>query len=170
REIEDELNMSWTFGGTDRPVQIVFGGDQLPNISNVRRFDSTHNNFADRVEEIMPYLVQAEDNAKWYALNEAANYLATYGIIVSPEDMALYDDIEQWAIANNVQRSITSAATNVYRKSFAGGRLLDMDLLNSLPQMSVTSMTAEEAKVTLGSGSVNFDMEPDSVVIFDLYL
>ena len=169
-EIEGELNMSWTFKGEDRPIEIIFGGGLLPNISNVRRFDSTHNNFADRVEEIMPYLVQAEDNAVWYALNEAANYLATYGIIVSPEDMALYDNIEQWAIANNVLQSIASAATDVYQKSFAGGRLLDMDLLNSLPQMSVTSMTAEDAKVTLGPDSVSFDMEPDSVVIFDLYL
>ena len=170
RKTEDELSMSWGFSKNDRPVEIVFGGGQAPNISNVRRFDSTHNNFADRVEEIMPYLVQAEDNAKWYALNEAANALATYGIIVSPEDMALYDNIEQWAIANNVLQSIASAATDVYQKSFAGGRLLDMDLLNSLPQMSVTSMTAEEAKVTLGPDSVSFDMEPDSVVIFDLYL
>ena len=170
REIEDELNMSWTFKKRDRPIEIVFGGDQLPNISNVRRFDSINNNFADRVEKIMPYLVQAEDNAMWYAQNEAINYLATYGIIVSPEVLDLYDGIQQWAIENNVEQSITDTAIKVYERSFDEGRLLDMDLLNSLPQMSVTSMTAEDAKLTPGLGSVNFHMEPDSVVIFDAYL
>jgi hypothetical protein len=170
REIEDELNMSWTFKKRDRPIEIVFGGDQLPNISNVRRFDSINNNFADRVEEIMPYLVQAEDNAIWYAQNEATNYLATYGIIVSPKILDLYDGIQQWAVENNVEQSITDAAIKVYQSSFNKGRLLDMDLLNSLPQMSVTSMTAEDAKLTPGLGSVNFHMEPDSVVIFDVYL
>jgi hypothetical protein len=170
RGIEDELNMSWTFKEKDRPVEIVFGGDQLPSISNVRRFDSTHNNFADRVEEIMPYLVRTEENAKWYAQNEAADYFGTYGIIVSPEELALYGGIQQWALENDVPQGIVSSAISVYQKSFAEGRLFDVDLLNHLPQMSVNSMTAREANVTSVAGSVAFQMEPNSVVIFDLYL
>ena len=170
RELEDELNMSWSFSENDRPVKIVFGGGQVPNISNVRRFDSAHNNFADRVGEIMPYLVQAEGNAKWYALNETANYFGSYGIDVSAEDIALYDDMHQWAIENNVPRDIASEAAAVHRKAHAEGRLLDVDLLNSLPQMSVNSMTAEDAQLTTTTGSVSFSMEPDSVVIFDIYL
>ncbi|MBT4466382.1 MAG: hypothetical protein HOD03_06835 [Planctomycetes bacterium] len=170
RELEDELNMSWSFSENDRPVKIVFGGGQVPNISNVRRFDNAHNNFADRVDEIMPYLVQAEDNAKWHALNETANYFGSYGIDVSAEDIALCDDMRQWAIENNVPRDIASKSAAVHRKALAEGRLLDVDLLNSLPQMSVNSMTAEEAQLTTTTGSVSFNMEPDSVVIFDIYL
>jgi len=169
-EIEEELNMSWHFRTNDRPVEIVFGGGQVQNISNVRRFDSAHNNFADRVDEIMPYLVQAEYNAKWYALNETANYFGSCGIVVSSEDLALCDDMQQWAIENNVTHDIASKSATVYQKAFAEGRLLDVDLLNSLPQMSVDSMTAEEAKLTTTAGSVSFNMEPDSVVIFDIYL
>jgi hypothetical protein len=52
----------------------------------------------------------------------------------------------------------------------AEGRLFDVGLLNSLPQMSVTPMTAENAEVIAASGSVHFFMEPNSVVIFDIYL
>jgi len=170
REMEDELNMVWNFSKNDRPVEIVFGGDAVPNISNVRRFDNAHNNFAHRVDEIMPYLVQAADNAKWYGLNEISDYFATNGIIVSPEELELYDDIQQWATENNVPPDIAIKSTTVYLKALAEGRLLDVDLLNSLPQMSVTSMTAEDARVTPGAGSVSFHMEPDSVVIFDIYL
>jgi hypothetical protein len=170
RGMEEELNMSWSFSKNDRPVEIIFGGDQMPNISNVRRFDSTHNNFADHVDEIMPYLVQAEDNAQWYSLNEVADYFSTYGIVFIPEDLALYDDIQQWALENNVPHDITSRALMIYKKSLAEGRLLDVDLLNSLPQMSVNSLTAEDAEVTAGVGSVDFYMEPDSVIMFDIYL
>jgi hypothetical protein len=170
RGMEDELNMSWTFGRNNRPVEIVFGGDQLPNISDVRRFDSVHNNFANNIDEIMPYLVQSEDNARWYALSESANYFATYGIIVSPEDLEFYDDVQQWAIENNVPNDIARKSVNVYQKSLAEGRLFDEDLLNSLPQMSVNSMTAEDAGVSVSAGSVDFYMEPDSVIMFDIYL
>ncbi|MAU93368.1 MAG: hypothetical protein CMJ93_04085 [Planctomycetes bacterium] len=170
REIEDELNMVWNFSKKNRPVEIVFGGDEVPNISNVRRFDSAHNNFANRLDEIMPYLVQAEDNAKWYGLNEVSEHFATNGIIVSPEELELYDDIQQWATENNVPPGIAIDSMNVYLKALAEGQLLDMDLLNSLPQMSVNSLTAEGAKLTATAGAVSFNMEPDSVVIFDIYL
>ena len=170
RGLEDKLSMAWNFSKNDRPVHIVFGGDNVPNISNVRRFDSTHNNFADHLGEIMPFLVQAEDNAKWYGLIAVSNYFATIGIIVSPEDFALYDDMEQWVTENNVPDDIAIKAGMVYKKALAEGRLLDADLLNSLPQMSVNSMTTEEAEVTLTTGSVDFHMEPDSVVMFDIYL
>jgi len=169
-EMEGELNMAWDFSENDRPVEIVFGGGQVPNISNVRRFDNAHNNFADRVDEIMPYLVQAKDNAKWYGLNEVADYFATNEIIVSPEELELYGDIQQWATENNVPPGIAINSMNVYLKALAEGQLLDADLLNSLPQMSVNSMTAEDAKFTTTAGSVSFNLEPDSVVIFDIYL
>jgi hypothetical protein len=151
-------------------LRFFFGGDEVPNISNVRRFDSAHNNFANRLDEIMPYLVQAEDNAKWYGLNKVSEHFATNGIIVSPEELELYDDIQQWATENNVPPGIAIDSMNVYLKALAEGQLLDMDLLNSLPQMSVNSLTAEGAKLTATAGAVSFNMEPDSVVIFDIYL
>ncbi len=170
RDLEDELNLAWQFKDENRPVEIIFGGNELPNIANVHRFDSQHNNFVDHIDEIMPFLEQTEENAKWFALQAAADYFFSHGIVVSPEDLSNYADMHEWAIENDVPYNIASASITIYQKAMAEGRLFDVGLLNSLPQMSVTPMTAENAEVIAASGSVHFFMEPNSVVIFDIYL
>jgi len=166
--IEDELNMSWRYATESRPVEIIFGGQAQPNISNVYRFDSQHNNFAASVDVIMPLIEQTEDNAKWHALTEAADFLFDNGIVVNPNELSQYEDLQQWAEENDVPYSIARSSIFVYQKAVAEGRMFDQHLLNSLPQMAATAMTAEDAEVTAASGSMHFFMEPNSVVIFDV--
>ncbi|MFT7516446.1 MAG: hypothetical protein ACI84O_000227 [Myxococcota bacterium] len=168
--IETELNLAWRFAEEDRLVKIIFGDQGAANIANVYRFDSQHNNIAENIGEILPYLEAAEDNSYTVAMDEVIAFFASNGIYVTAAELELYDDIENWAINNNVPFTVSTTAVAIFRKSRHSARMLDSDFLNSLPQMSISSMTAAEAELTTENGSISFLMEPDSVVIFDVYL
>ncbi len=168
KSIEGELNKAWHFINEPRPVEIIFGGQEIPDISNVQIFNADENNYSSKIQEIMPIVENTEDNARWHALTEASAFLSNNGIQVSPGEFDLYDSIEDWITENNIPSYIASEALIVYQKAFAEARMFDEQLLNSLPQFSPTPMSAEEGGITGVEGSLHFFMEPNSVVIFDV--
>ena len=170
KSFEDELNLAWEYATENRPVEITFNGELLPTITNVYRFDSKHNNFAQHIDEIMPYLEQADEDGRLLALDVASDFFFQNGIIVSAEELGMSEDMEQWIAENNIPDDIASEAFTVYRKQISEGKLINREFLNSLPQMSLNTMSAAEAELIVTNQSISFTMEPDSVLIFDVYL
>ena len=170
QNLEGELMLAWHFMRKKRPVQIIFNGNIPPTLTNVHRFNTLQNNPAEKINDILPMLEQVEEIAHQASLQAAVDVFNTYGYNVTVEYVDSFDSVEDWAQQAGVSHTVMKKGLNAYQKEVASSRLNDFDLLNSMPSMQLEYRDPQNCGVTVEGSNVYFEMEANSVLIFDLIL
>ena len=115
-------------------------------------------------------LEQVEEIAHQASLQAAVDVFNTYGYNVTVEYVDSFDSVEDWAQQAGVSHTVMKKGLNAYQKEVASSRLNDFDLLNSMPSMQLEYRDPQNCGVTVEGSNVYFEMEANSVLIFDLIL
>ncbi len=143
----------------------------IPEVGPVWRFDSDHNDPAPRREAILPALMELEAAARGVAAEALTDFLADQDIQVpaDPEHLSSAS-YRSWVMENGIDPDLAHQGWDLYLNTLRKQQTSRIEWINSLPETSLQSETASQAGIILDQDGLNLSIQPDSVLVLDLFL
>ncbi|MDP6850412.1 MAG: hypothetical protein QF524_05700, partial [Planctomycetota bacterium] len=146
-------------------------GEATPTVTNVWRFDDSHNAPATHRNDLLPFLESVELSAGNQAKDAALNRLIALGYTdITLEQLVWQGDLASTSLALGIPEAAVASAADAGFSVMRTARLDQLDYLNTLPGAALVSETAEEASIVTSESLIHLGIQPNGVMVLDLEL
>lgn len=154
-----------------RTLKLTLTGSAPFAFGDVWRFDATHHSPAEALTTLQPEIEEVAKSALRASCEACALSLTNAGYPYSWREIKdINGDFLAWAAQEGIPHGIAVAALKVMRDTLRDARLAKIHEINALPETALTPENAAAAGIKERHRTIRLELEPNSMIIFDITL
>lgn len=154
-----------------RTLKLTLTGHAPFTLGDAWRFDSAHHSPADALETLQPAIDSVAKAALRSSYEACALYLTSAGYPYTWREIKdINGDFLAWAAQEGIPHGIAVAALKVMRDTLRDERLAKITEINALPETALSPESAAVAGIKERHRTITLQLEPNSMIIFDITL